>query len=297
MLFSRATSGKATGTRALHRGLLGRFWRRTGAAVSLAMVAVVVTGFMPGQIQAATTLVGVKSYYLGLGDSLAFGYQPNVDWSHGYVQQWYANLQGRGSKSLTNYGCAGETSSTFINGGCPYWYLLHNYYLGPQLSAAVDFLKEDHAGAVSPVSLDIGANDMLPDINTSNCTVSSSWSSDLARLDSNLTGTILPRLTKALTNAQGQRTGDLVMMNYYDPFQNICANSLNYVEQLDQHLASDAARFGVPIADVFTAFGGPGVPNSHICTDTWMCSSYKDIHATSTGYGVIAGAFENRTGY
>jgi len=30
-------------------------------------------------------LIGPKQHYLALGDSLAFGYQPNQDYSHGYV--------------------------------------------------------------------------------------------------------------------------------------------------------------------------------------------------------------------
>jgi lysophospholipase L1-like esterase len=274
-----------------------RRWFTLGAlAALLAMLLLTAHPGTAQAVKAAGTTVGPKQYYLGLGDSLAFGYQPNLDWSHGYVQQWYnSDLKSRG-ESLTDYGCNGETSNTFIHGGCPYAYALHNYYLGPQLSAAVNFITS-HRGKVSPVSLDMGANDLLPDINTSTCTVSSSWSSDLANLDANMTGTILPQLTAALKNASGQLTGDLVIMNYYDPFQNLCPTSGTYIAQLNQHLAADAAQFNVPIVDVFTAFGGPSTPNPNICTYTWICSSYHDIHATSTGYGVIANTFKSGIGY
>ncbi|MGZ3675776.1 MAG: hypothetical protein ACXWQR_03035 [Ktedonobacterales bacterium] len=105
-----------------------------------------------------------------------------------------------------------ETSATFVNDGYPYAYALHNYHLGSQLNAALSFLK-NHAGQVSPVSLDIGANDLLPDINSSTCAINSTWDADLAKLDSRLTSTILPKLVNALTNSSGQRTGDFVMMN------------------------------------------------------------------------------------
>ena len=272
----------------------------TLSAFSLALALVVSLFLAPGVAHAArpkaSSLVGPKTYYLALGDSLAFGFQPNLDWSHSYPTQWYSsNLSKHHVKSYTNYGCNGETSNTFINGGCPYDYALHDYYLGPQLDAAVSFLKA-HPGAVSPVSLDIGANDLLPDINSSTCAISSTWSTDLATLDTNLTQTILPQLIAALT-VNGVRTGDLVMMNYYDPYQNICPVSLTYVETLNQHLASDAAQFNVPVSDVFTAFGGATMPNPNICTDTWMCSIYTNIHATTTGYGVIANAFAETTGY
>jgi hypothetical protein len=39
---------------------------------------------------------------------------------------------------------------------------VHNFYTGLQLKAAVSYIT-GHAGTVSPVSLDIGANDLLPD--------------------------------------------------------------------------------------------------------------------------------------
>jgi lysophospholipase L1-like esterase len=298
MAFSRPSLGHVFVEKATSRGVLSTRVRRVGVAVSLALVAVLLMASAPTHSR-ASTFVGPKTYYLGLGDSLAFGFQPNLNWSHGYVQQWYSNLQSHGTTSLTNYGCNGETSYTFVHGGCPYAYALHNYYLGSQLNAAVSFIK-GHAGKVSPVSLDIGANDLLPDISGSNCTISSSWSTDLANLDSRLTGTILPKLTAALANSGGIRTGDLVMMNYYDPFENQCASNpqvLADVQTLNQHIAADAAQFNVPIANVFASFGGTTTPNPNICNYTWMCSIYNDIHATSTGYGVIAGSFESLTGY
>ncbi|HEX8727235.1 MAG TPA: SGNH/GDSL hydrolase family protein [Ktedonobacterales bacterium] len=276
--------------------------RRTFGSVALALtLALVASIFLaPGVAHAArpagSALVGPKIYYLALGDSLAFGYQPNWDFSHSYPAQWYSsNLSKHHVSHYTNYGCNGETSATFVNGGCPYAFLLHNSYSGSQLNAALSFLKA-HPGAVSPVSLDIGANDLLPDINSSTCAVSSTWATDLANLDTRLTGTILPKLTAALTS-NGARTGDLVMMNYYDPYQNSCPTSLAYVQTLNQHLAADAAQFNVPVADVFTALGGATTPNPNICTDTWMCASSPNIHATTAGYGVIANTFGSTTGY
>lgn len=285
--------------RSLHTGR--STGKRMPALLGLSlMLAIVMSLFMaPSAAHAhvrTSSTVGPKYYYLALGDSLAFGYQPNLDWSHSYPTQWYNNdLSKKGSKSYTNYGCNGEKSGTFINGGCPYQYALHNYYTGSQLNAALNFLTF-YSGQVSPVSLDMGANDLLPDINVSTCTVSSSWSTDLATLDTNMTQTILPQLTAAMT-VNGVRTGDLVMMNYYDPYQNICPNSLSYVQSLNSHLAADAAQFNVPISDVYTAFGGSTTPNPNICTDTWMCSSYQNIHATTTGYGVIANTFKSTIGY
>jgi lysophospholipase L1-like esterase len=238
-------------------------------------------------------LVGPKARYLALGNSLAFGFQPDLNFSHGYADDFMNNLSQHGVKHLANMGCPGETSSTFINGGCPYPFLRKYPYIGPQLAAAVAYLKF-YRGQVSPVTLDIGANDLQADFNTSTCTIASSFSSDLATVDANVK-TILTQLQTAMT-VNGQMTGDIVMMNYYDPYQNICPDTVPYIQQLNQHLATDVQGFGI-IVDVFGPFGGAGVPNNNICNYTWMCSIFKDIHATNSGYGVIASAFENGTGY
>ena len=227
-------------------------------------------------------LVGPKQHYLALGDSLAFGFQPNRDFTHGYVADLFHILQNEGTKDVTNYGCPAETSTTFINGGCPF---------APagfvQLTAALAFLRAN-TGKVSPVTLDIGADDLLPDFNPSTCTVRPSFGADLTTLDNNLRQTILPELHKALMVKDHLR-GDLVMMNYYDPFQNICPNSVPMVQTINQHLANDVRGFGI-IVDVFSAFGGAAVPNPKICTYTWICSPPPgpDIHPTDQGYSVIA---------
>ncbi|HEY6406711.1 MAG TPA: hypothetical protein VIY29_04495, partial [Ktedonobacteraceae bacterium] len=222
-----------------------------------------------------------------LGDSLAFGLQPNGDFSHGYVDDIFNDLKSDGVQDFLNLGCPGESSVTMINGGCPF---------GPplpytQLGAALLYLQA-HAGQVSLVTLDIGANDLLKDSDISNCTILPAFTTDLATLDTNLSQVILPPLHAALM-VNGHLTGKLVMMNYYDPFQNICPNLVKYTRLLNQHLATDVQGFG-NIVNVFQSFGGSGTPNPHICKLTWMCAAPPlgpNIHATTRGYQVIAATF------
>ncbi|HVB22269.1 MAG TPA: SGNH/GDSL hydrolase family protein [Ktedonobacteraceae bacterium] len=241
------------------------------------------------------SLVGPKKHYLALGDSLAFGFQPDLNFDSGYADDFFSNLKNHGVKSLANMACPGETSVTFLNGKCPYPYLRKYPYLGSQMNAAVEYIK-DYPGQVSPVTLDIGANDVNRDINPNNCTINQQgFQSDLAKLDYNLTQIILPTLKKALT-INGKMTGDIVIMNYYDPYQNICPNTIPGAEEANSHLATDVSGFGT-IVNVFTAFGGPNVPNPNICSYTWMCSFFTDIHATTKGYRVIANTFEKGYGY
>jgi lysophospholipase L1-like esterase len=229
--------------------------------------------------------VRLKQHYLALGDSLAFGFQPNGDFTHGYVTDLFNELHEEGVKDVANLGCPGETSSTLISGG-----ICHYTPFTSQLNAALVFLHAN-AGNVSPVTLDIGANDVLNDTSKT-CTVNvPGFEADLATLDANLTQVILPQLKEAL-EVNGKVTGNIVMMNYYDPLQNFCPNTVPFTQMLNKHLAHDVQGFG-SIVNVFRAFGGAKTPNPNICTYTWICSKYQDIHPMNKGYSVIAETFED----
>lgn len=258
--------------------------------VSITLAALLLFACVPAALAASHDngpsfhLIGAKQQYLALGDSLAFGFQPNGDFTHGYVTDLFNKLHDEGVKDFTNLGCPGETSTTFIDGHCP-----ASPSTPAQLATAVAFLQAN-AGKVSIVTLDIGANDVLQGTNPPTCVVNGpKFNADLATLDSNLTGTILPALKKALT-PKGQITDRIVMMNYYDPLQNFCPNTVPFTQTLNQHLAADVSGFGT-IVDVFTAFGGAGLPNLNLCIYTWICSIFHDIHATDLGYSVIADTF------
>jgi lysophospholipase L1-like esterase len=273
------------------------FYQRAGA--SLALTCLLFLFIEPAAFAHVhgrfPSLVGPKQYYLALGNSLAFGYQPDWDFAHGYANTFFQDLKSRGVQTYINLACPGETSSTMIHGGCPYPLLRKYPYVGTQLDTAVNYLNAHH-GRVSPVTLDIGANDLLPAIDPATCSVNNDkFNTSLELFDSNLTQVILPRLHAALLGDSGV-TGDLVMNNYYDPFQNSCPQTVEYIQRLNQHLANDVQGYGI-IVDTFSAFGGSATPNSNICSYTWMCSIFKDIHATNQGYSVIASTFEHTVGY
>ena len=69
-----------------------------------------------------------KSYYLALGDSVTYGYQASKvgpgfaaeDLDTGYVDVFAAELRRiQPAIRVVNYGCPGESSTTFISGRCP----------------------------------------------------------------------------------------------------------------------------------------------------------------------------------
>lgn len=283
-------------------------------------------------LHARPALVGPKPYYLALGDSLAFGYQPDLDWVEGYANDFARDLSTRGMRQYVNFGCPSESTATMISGGCPLEFLHKSLYLGSQLRAAVNYLRA-HAGQVSPVTLDIGVNDLVGDLDAVHCTVSPRWLKDLALVENNLKNVIIPQLLAALT-VNGQVTGDLILLNYYDPYQDKCPNTVANIQTLNQGLASAVAG-SATMVDVFSAFAAPAraqtappappatstltplptplapagarsmpvtapvitTPASNVCAYTWMCSSLKDIHPTVAGYAVMASSIENTVHY
>lgn len=236
-------------------------------------------------------------YYMALGDSLSFGYQPNFDFSSGFVDDIFNDLHQANVTGVINYACAGETTDTMIKGGCAGRFAHHGSYTGPQLQAAIDFLKNPrNQGRVSPITLEIGSNDVLPDWNEVSCSASSSAEADLARMDDNLTTIILPQLLAALGNHTKASNGDLHLLNYYNPFAKVCPDSAKFVHEVNDHLAADAAKFRIPVVDVYAKFGGDAQMAGNICKYTWMCSQFHDVHPTNDGYRAIADAVESTLG-
>lgn len=260
--------------------------------------------------------VGPGEYDLALGASLAYGSQPNRITNMGYAQQWFTNdLQPHhGVLSLTNFGCPGENSTDFISyttgDGCRGPIAPHNQYCPgcSQLGAANNVLTTSpYQYHVSPVTLSLGADDLTGTggaFDDSACIVNSTWTSKLAQLDYNLTQVILPELTSDLKQ-NGVWTGDLIILNYYDVYNYTyplpsgdqaplaCRNAIMLLQELNQHLANDAALFQLP--PPINIWSAPGFNPNQICTYTWRCSPPPNTgnpHPTTDGYGKMVQAIE-----
>jgi|GEM_PF-575134 hypothetical protein len=226
--------------------------------------------------------VGPKRYFLALGDSLAYGYQPNFDFYDGYNDDFYAALQANYPDLLMyDLSCPGETSGSYMHDTCPHKMLLKHWYLESQMQTALNFIN-DHPGEVSPVTLDMGANDVLACINATTGQINLVCVKQVFKNLAHNLPIIYGSLVQAL---HGQ--GDLMITDYYDPFIKLYPVTLYFTRLFNKLIETEAARFNIPVINILPQF-----TDSTICQYTWMCSVYVDIHATDTGYAVIASDFE-----
>jgi len=250
--------------------------------------------------------VSPQSYYLALGDSVAYGFQPPkasaglppTAFSTGYVDVFAARLRKLAPTiRVVNYGCPGESTKTFIAGGCSGRgdvKGLHNDFQGAQLKAALAFLRT-HSGQVSPITLTLWGND-LGDILDACKGKPSCVQRRAPRAIATGLSSILHQLRATAPKAKIVVTGtwnpNVTNLRQTDPFY----RSLNAT--IARVAATANARFANTFA-VFNPTGTLGREKARICTLTFACSKkYSgDPHPTDAGYRAMAGTVWAASGY
>ncbi len=248
-----------------------------------------------------------QSYYLALGDSIAYGFQPAKaaaglppsKFDTGYVDVFAARLRAIAPKlQVVNYSCPGESAKTFVEGGCAgrgAVKRLHDGYDGTQLDAALRFLRA-HPGEVSPITLTLWGNDLFNDFspacNGDLVCIRSHAAAGLARFTSRL-ASIVGRLRAAAPKAEILLTGawnfDVEHLAQSDPL----------FRSIDATIARVAAAHRARVAELYSAFSPAGNPDrakARICAFTFICSK-GDPHPTDAGYRTMAAAFLTASGY
>jgi lysophospholipase L1-like esterase len=261
----------------------------------IAMVAVLATPSMAAA--EAPKFNPPKTYYLALGDSIAYGYQaskrlaglPPSGFDTGYVDVFTERL--RAIQPLikgVNYSCVGESTRTFLTGPCLGNTLgipLHDNWSGTQLEAALAFLAA-HSGEVSPITITLWGNDARE--LSESC--GGDWScifegapAAITQAATNL-DTILGQLRTAAPQAEIIVTGPWNISS--GAFPETDPLFIQFNEALKQAAAENRVRF----ADLFPIFNPQGDIEAEtvaICTLTLLCSE-GDIHPSDTGYRVVA---------
>jgi lysophospholipase L1-like esterase len=257
-----------------------------------------------------------KQYYLALGDSLAFGYQQakideqlaksgTVDpaaFTTGYVNDFDQMLSSiRPGIHTVNYGCPGENSTEFLSSpGCPtYPFPLHDGYTASQMGAALAFVRA-HPGQVSPITLDIGTNDVGNLVNHCGGYTTASLPCIYAALPGVLdqVGKNLNQIVGTLQEAAP--SSEIIVMEYYNPIAvipSLTSASNAVAGELNGVIAAAALAHRARVADAFTPFNLASHEPQTLCTLTLMCSPQPDIHASDAGYLVIAQQFWTASDY
>lgn len=254
-----------------------------------------------------------KNYYLSLGDSLAFGYQRDLLQSElragtytptdfpGFTYRFGAAMQAVDpSLTIVDFGCPGETTASYTV-GCAFQDVdlipLHDGYPGmSQEQAALAFLKAHH-GAVGPITMSLGVNDVTPLLTAcaANFTMTCVGPPIIAM------GQRLGAILRGLRAAAAPNT-EIIVLEYYDPYfvTLLGATADQLALFLDSEIALAAESAGARLANAFPVINSTGAPlgseAANVCYFTLMCPG-GDIHASDVGYAAIAGVFWGASGY
>ena len=266
-----------------------------GAAMVMGLAVAVILA-LPGTaaVVSQTGPATPQSYYLALGDSIAYGSQPTKPRARpsalpGYVDVFAAHLRKLSPNiQVVNYGCPGESTVTFTRGGCP-WLAeggkLHDAFRGPQLNAALSFLRA-HPGQVSPITMTLWGNDLAP-LSQKGKRAPKAIASFASRFEA-----ILRQLRAAAP------TAEIIVTGAWNPEADRLVQTRPLYRSLDKAIARAAGVSGARVANMLATFNGSGnlrTQRARLCAHTFACKG--DPHPTDAGYRAMADAFLAASGY
>lgn len=236
-------------------------------------------------------------YLLALGDSISFGFQgPKLTsppdptaFNTGYVDVYAARQP---SLDITNYSCPGETTTSFITGGCPWsqaGFALHDPYAGSQLNAAVAFLRA-HRKNPGAVTIAIWGNDVLA--LTIACGGDLACVSQRAAAETAAFAGRLKTILRALRAAAPR--ADITVLTAFHTFPPPTPEIDALYDALNSAITAAAAPTRTQIADIRPVFNpiDPAARAAAICHYTLSCvTNGADSHPSDAGYQAIAQEF------
>ena len=212
--------------------------------------------------------------YLALGDSLAANVGVD-DPREGYVSRFHSYLEkARGeSMGLVNLGISGESTISILNG---------------QLQDALDILNNSEDVAV--LTIDLGANDVLAHLGSSDCTQGDQGpraAACVARVNAALEAfspnfrEILAELDDALPEG-----AEMYVMTVYNPFDlgigiPFETYTSSVVAELNAAIRAEAEAVEAAVADPFDEMADNAGVWTNMLTE-------QDIHPNADGYQVLA---------
>ncbi len=269
-------------------------------------------------VASATSTPKSTTYYVGLGDSYAAGWQyagqPANTELHGFANQVDAALAKQGHKmTLENFGCGGATTTSILSTvGCPDPTTGGpTYPTTTQEAAALAFISA-HSGHIGLITISIGGNDF------DGCVGNSSPAQCVLAAMPTMKANV-ETLVSDLRTAVGSSV-PIIAITYPDSIlgewlngsagKGLASLSVTAFQAIiNPTLAQAYATQNVSLVDVTTAtgayipwtkttklkpYGKVPVAVADACTITWFCAKAGDIHPTPKGYTVIAGLVEKQ---
>ena len=208
----------------------------------------------------------------------------------GYTDVFAALMrQLRPNQRVVNYSCPATSTATMINGSCFFTdegLALHDEFTGPQLDAAVTFLR-GHPEQVDPITISVGAADLLDVFygceGDTACILHSGLAAQLGR---NL-ATILGQLRAAAPHAR-----ILLLLPHNSAIFNLPHSNLLWGTFIVEMRAVAATR-NVRVVDAFAAITLAG----RECQLTFLCDADPDGHPNDAGYALLGHLFYAAAGY
>jgi lysophospholipase L1-like esterase len=232
--------------------------------VQLAVITVALGGCsgQSAEVSSERSPITTSATYLALGDSIAFGFNPNLPYAEPFSQfVGYPEAVGSvRSIAVANAACPGETSGSFLDAtaadnGChssPFYFaqgLKVDYQgLQSQMSYALAFLAS--APRVDLITINLGGNDLLL---VQNACGSTNYACIAGALPGALT-TYATNLGTIFASIRGAGyTGKMVAVTQYATSYRD-ATQLGALTSLDAEVIAVAALYDVAVADGYGSF-------------------------------------------
>lgn len=257
-----------------------------------------------------------QKLYVSLGDSYATGYQPTGQGKghntrHGFAYQLPGLAKARGyNLKLVNFGCGGATTTSILQSvGCvPQARALGGpkYPTKTQTAAAAAFLRANRA-KLGLITVSIGGNDVTGCLKASDTTKCVADNVEVIKRN-------VKDLVKRLRTAAGNKV-PIVGITYPDVVLGLYTSGKDSDKSLaDLSLFAFKALINPGLKESYTSvtkgkfvdittatgaytpfsqtttlapYGTIPVAVAKVCKLTWFCQ-YRDIHARTNGYKVIA---------
>lgn len=251
---------------------------------------------------------GPADFYLAIGDSLTFGYQEELynqqiatgtynpaDFNDGYDTVFWNYLKNVNPNiQRVNLACVGETTHTFIYGGCPHHSAsepLHNDYNpnASQLQVTVAFLQA-YRDKISPITLTLGSNDALQFYAA--CRQQEDTSECLRNNTPQVLSTFQQNYAKILDDIKGAApSADIIVVVTPNPLV-LRPSAQGLIQGMRSIQINEAQARNLKVADTSGLF-----TYRTICDYTNICRSPSDIHPSTAGYAAMAAEVWTASGY